>query len=111
MKHSRLLCTAASIFLVTAPASARFFLTDTDYAYLATQNIERTNSIFQNLSPNEEATLHDLINDRQTESEPSARAKIVTDTLIGFVGRRRWEQMHPGKLWGDRRSGDQELPR
>jgi hypothetical protein len=94
---------AAGLLAVSTPALARFYLTESDFAYLATLNVDTSN-----LGPKEEATLHAEINDRKTEKSPSDRAKIVTDTLSEFLIHRRWEQMHPGKLWEDPRERDRD---
>jgi hypothetical protein len=101
MKRCVLLGIAAWLLAISTPASARFYLTDSDFAYLATLNLDKSKSILYNLGPKEEATLHAEINDRKTEKSPSDRAKIVTDTLTEFLSHRRWEQMHPGQIWGD----------
>jgi hypothetical protein len=102
MKRCILLGIAAGLLVISTPALARFYLTDSDFAYLATLNLEKSKSIISNLGPKEEATLHAEINDQKTEKSPSDRAKIVTDTLTEFWSHRHWEQMHPGQMWGDR---------
>jgi hypothetical protein len=104
MKYCLRIGAAAAVFLCVSSASA-FFLTDADYAYLATQNFVRSESIFQNLGPREEARLHAVINDLQTENTPAVRAKIVTDTLKEFMNHQRWEEMHPGQIWDSRQPG------
>lgn len=101
MKRCMWLGMAAGLLGVSTPALARFYLTESDFAYLATLNFDESKS--NNLGPKEEATLHAEINDRKTEKSPSDRAKIVTDTLTEFLIHQRWEQMHPGKLWEDPR--------
>jgi hypothetical protein len=106
MKRRILLGVAATLLGISTPALARFYLTDSDFAYLATLNLDKSKSILSNLGPKEEATLHAEINDQRTEKSPSDRAKIVTDTLTEFLSHRRWEQIHPGQMWGDRREGD-----
>jgi hypothetical protein len=104
MKYGILIGAAAATFLGATSASA-FFLTEGDYAYLATQNFVRSESIFQNLGPREEARLHALINDLQTENAPAVRAKIVTDTLREFMDHRLWEKAHPGQIWDSLQPG------
>jgi len=99
----RILIGAATVVFVASSSASAFFLTDDDYAYLATQNFVRSESIFQNLGPREEARLHALINDVQTENAPAIRTKIVTDALKEFISHRRWEEMHPGQFWVDPR--------
>jgi len=106
MKRCVLLGIAAGLLAISTPALARFYLTDSDFAYLATLNFDKSKSIIYNLGPKEEATLHAEINDRKTEKNPSDRAKIVTDTLTEFLSHRHWEQMHPGQMWGDRPEGE-----
>ena len=99
----RILIGAATVVFVASSSASAFFLTDDDYAYLATQNFVRSESIFQNLGPREEARLHALINDVQTKNAPAIRTKIVTDALKEFMSHRRWEEMHPGQFWVDPR--------
>jgi hypothetical protein len=106
MKRCMWLGMAAGLLGVSTPALARFYLTESDFAYLATLNIDKSKS--NNLGPKEEATLHAEINDRKTDKSPSDRAKIVTDTLTEILTHRRWEQMHPGKLWEDPREADRD---
>jgi hypothetical protein len=102
MKRRLLLGIAVVLSGISTPALARFYLTDSDFTYLETLNIDKSKSILYNLGPREEATLHAEINDQKTEKSPSDRAKIVTDTLTEFLTHRRWEQTHPGQMWGDR---------
>ena len=106
MKCCILLGMAVGLLGISTPALARFYLTDSDFAYLATLNFDKSKSILHDLGPKEEATLHAKINDQKTEKSPSDRAKIVTDTLAEFLSHRRWEQMHPGQFWEDRPGGD-----
>ena len=105
MKRCILLGIIGGVLGIATPALARFYLTESDFAYLATLDFEKP-TIFLNLGPKEEATLHAEINDQKTEKSPSDRAKIVTDTLTEFLNHRRWEQTHPGQIWGDRPNGD-----
>jgi hypothetical protein len=102
MKGRILLGVVAALFVMSTPASARFYLTESDFAYLAALNLEKSKSIIHSLGPREEARLHAEINDRKTEKSPCDRAKIVTDTLMEFMSHRRWEQIHPGQFWEDR---------
>jgi hypothetical protein len=102
MRGSLLLAAVAALFGVSTQASAAFYLTDSDLAYLAALNLEMSNSIINELGPKEEATLHAAINDSTTADRPSDRAKIVRDTLAEFISHRRWEETHPGRYWGDR---------
>ena len=105
MKRCILLGIAAGLLGMSTPASARFYLTDSDFEYLATLNFEKP-TILLNLGPKEEATLHAEINDRRTEKSPSDRARIVTGTLTEILSHRHWEQTHPGQFWEDRPAGD-----
>lgn len=105
MKGCILLGIAGGLLGIATPALARFYLTDSDFVYLATLNFEKP-TMLHNLGPKEEATLHAEINDRTTEKSPSDRARIVTDTLGQFLSHRLWEQMHPGQFWEDRPASD-----
>jgi hypothetical protein len=60
-----------------------------DYAYLATQNFVRSESIFQYLGPREEARLHALIKMSKPRMSPLFGPKIVTDALKEFISHRR----------------------
>jgi hypothetical protein len=93
---------AVTIFLfVPAPVSA-FYLTQTDYDYLATLDFQRRDVIRQTLSPKEESVMHGAINDARTENDRAERAKIVSEMMTNFITRRRWEQSNPGKAWDTR---------
>jgi hypothetical protein len=100
-----ILIAAATVAFITGSSASPFFLTDDDYAYLASQNFGRSEAIFQNLGPRQEARLHALINDVWTKNAPAVRAKIVTDTLKEFISHRRWEEMHPGRFWDSDQPG------
>ena len=89
---------AAAFFVIITPAYA-YGLTEADYAYLLTQNIERNHSVLSSLSPKELTRLHSLINNQKTEKNSTARDKAVSDVLTEFTGNLRWEEMHPGQLW------------
>lgn len=108
MKGFNSLGVAAAVLVISTPALARFYLTESDFAYLATLNFDTSKSIIHNLGPREEATLHAVINDQKTEKNPSDRAKIVADTLAQFMSHRHWEQMHPGQVWEDQPLDDRE---
>jgi hypothetical protein len=108
MKGFSLVGVAAAVLAISTPALARFYLTESDFAYLATLNFDTSKSIIRSLGPREEATLHAAINDQKTEKNPSDRAKIVTDTLAQFMSHRRWEQLHPGQVWRDQPLDDRE---
>ena len=89
---------AAIAFFISAPAFA-VGLTDTDYEYLANQDVKRGSPIINGLSPKEQSRLHALINDPGTDSDPVARARIVRDVLSEFEANQDWEKMNPGQLW------------
>jgi hypothetical protein len=89
---------AAGFFAVTISAFA-FGLSDADYDYLRTQNVERSDAPILDLSPKEQTRVHNLINDPQTASDPIARDKNVKDLLAVFLGHQVWEKQHPGELW------------
>jgi hypothetical protein len=90
---------AAAVFLGIATSAFTVGLTEADHDYLLTQNVERSSPVVKGLSPKEQARLHGLINDSQTESDPTARAKIVDQALAEFASHQRWEAMNPGQLW------------
>jgi hypothetical protein len=98
MNCSVLLGAAAVFFVVTSSAFSAG-LTEADHDYLGTQNVERASPVVRGLSPKEQARLHALINDSQTENDPTARAKIVDEALVEFESHQRWEVMNPGQLW------------
>jgi hypothetical protein len=101
-----LIISAATIifcFFVPASASA-FYLTQTDYDYLATLDFQKREVIRQNLGPKEEFEMHGAINDVRTETDRAERAKIVLEMMADFVARRKWERANPGKLWDTRRN-------
>ena len=81
----RILVGVATVVFVASSSASAFFLTDDDYAYLATQNFVRSESIFQNLGPRKEARLHALINEVQTKNALAIRAKIFTAALKEFA--------------------------
>ena len=98
MKYRLLIGVATVTFVASTPAPA-FFLTMT---IMPTCDAEfrKIGVDIQHLGPREEARLHALINDVQTENAPGIRAKIVTDELKEFISHRRWEEMHPGQYLG-----------
>jgi len=53
-------------FLAVAGAAHAVGLSETDFAYLTTQNIERSSPPIHDLSPKQQARLHSLINDPRT---------------------------------------------
>ena len=90
---------ATGFFAVTVSVFA-FGLSDDDYIYLATmQHVESYNPPVLDISPQERSTLHYLINDPRTASDPIARDKNVKDALAEFLGHQLWEKSHPGQLW------------
>jgi hypothetical protein len=90
---------AAGLFAVTVSAFA-FGLSDDDYIYLATtHHVERYAAPVLDIGPKERSTLHNLINDPRTASDPIVRDKNVKDALAEFLGHQLWEKAHPGQLW------------
>jgi hypothetical protein len=87
------LFTAAGIlgFFAFTTTSFAVGLSESDYAYLATQNIERTSAILRDLSPKEQAALHGLIADSRTMDDPAARAKSVIDALAIHEEHQLWD--------------------
>jgi hypothetical protein len=98
MKYSVLMGIAAGFLASSIPAFA-VGLSEADFAYLTTQNIERNGPPIHDLSPKEQARLHSLINDPRTADDPVAQAKYVNAALAEFLGHQLWEQSHPGQLW------------
>ena len=101
---------AAIAFLISAPAFA-VFLTDTDFEYLATQDVKRGSPVLNGLSPKEQSRLHALINDPGTDNDLLGRAKIVRDALNEFEANQHWEKMNPGQLWDAPRRDGRKQPR
>jgi hypothetical protein len=89
----------AAEFLVFAVSALAVGLSESDFAYLTTQNIERNSPPIHDLSPKEQARLHSLINDPRTANDPVAQAKYVNEALAEFLDHQLWEQAHPGQLW------------
>jgi hypothetical protein len=85
-------------FAVTVSAFA-WGLSDEDYDYLKTQQIERSDTPILDLSPKERQRLHNLINDPGTAGDPTVRNKNVNDALAIILEHQLWEKAHPGELW------------
>ncbi len=98
MKYLVLFGIAAG-FLVFSVSAFAVGLSESDFAYLQTQNIERTGPPIHDLSPKEQSRLHSLINDPRTASDPVAQAKYVNEALAEFLDHQLWERVHPGQLW------------
>jgi hypothetical protein len=98
MRYSVLATAAGSLLLLGAPALA-FGLTDSDYAYLATQNVPRDGSVLRGLSPKEQARLHAIITDATTSNDSTMQAKRVAEALAIYRDHQNWEDSHPGQLW------------
>ena len=90
---------AAVGFLGAASSAWAVGLTDNDFAYLSTYDLDRTSPLIVSLSPKEQARLHALITDLTTASNPTARARDVAGALATFKKNQRWEVDHPGQLW------------
>ena len=101
---------AAMALFISAPAFA-VGLTDTDYDYLATQDIKRGSPIINGLSPKEQSRLHALINDPGTDDDLVARARIVREALSEFEANQHWEKMNPGQLWDAPKRDSGKRPR
>jgi hypothetical protein len=97
LKFFNLSMAVASVVLVT-PAFA-VGLTESDFSYLSTRTVQRSDRLIQSLSPKEQSRLHALINDAKTANDPAARAKDVSDVLAEFKSHQDWELDHPGQLW------------
>jgi hypothetical protein len=89
----------AGFFLIT-PAFA-VGLTEADFVYLTTQNVQSDGEVIRGLSPKEQSRLHVLINDLTTANNPIARAKDVSNALAEFKIHQQWEVDHPGQLWDE----------
>src|SRR5580704_8258933 len=87
-------------YLLVTPAFA-VGLTEADFDYLTTQNVQSDGAVIRGLSPKEQSRLHVLINDLTTANDPIARAKDVSNALAEFKGHQEWEVEHPGQLWDE----------
>src|SRR5271168_4427687 len=100
-EHSTWLAISAAMvgfFAVTVSAVA-WGLSDQDYDYLKTQHIERDAAPVLDLSPKEQARVHNLINDPRTANDLTTRDRNVRDALALFLEHQSWEKAHPGELW------------
>jgi hypothetical protein len=86
-------------FLAVSVSAFAVGLSESDFVYLTTQNIERNSPPLRDLSPKEQARLHSLINDPRTANDPDAQARYVNEALAEFLDHQRWERSHPGQLW------------
>jgi hypothetical protein len=98
LKYSILAGMVAAFFIMT-PAFA-IGLTEADFDYLKTQDVQSDGAVIRGLGPKEQSRLHVLINDPTTANNPIARAKDVSDALAEFKSHQDWEVEHPGELWG-----------
>jgi len=94
---------AAILALSVMPASAAG-LTDTDYEFLGTLHVERTDAVLRGLGPREQAHLHALINDQTTADDPPARVRNVSQAMQESGEHQAWEVANPGRLWDPRRT-------
>ena len=99
LKYSISAVAIAGYFLVT-PAFA-VGLTEADFNYLTTLDVQSDGVVIRGLSPKEQSRLHVLINDLTTAKDPIARAKDVSEALSEFKKHQEWEVKNPGKLWDD----------
>ena len=88
---------ATAVFIGATTSSFAVGLTTADYEYLETQNVEKTGTLLQNLSPREQARLHAIIN--YVPTTPAIQAKNVAEALELFMKHQDWEFSHPGELW------------
>jgi hypothetical protein len=86
-----------AVFLAATTSAFAVGLTTADYEYLETQNIERTGTLLQSLSPKEQARLHAIIN--FVPNTPASQAKDVAEALELYMQHQNWERTHPGELW------------
>jgi hypothetical protein len=98
LKYAIRAAIAAAFFIVTPAFAAA--LTDADFDYLKTQDVQSDGVVMRGLGPKELSRLHVLINDPTTANNPIARAKDVADALAEFKSHQDWEEEHPGELWG-----------
>jgi len=98
---SGLVGVACAFFVATA--SFAVGLSESDFDYLATQEVLRESQVLKALSPKEQSRLHAVINDDRTTSDPHGRARNVAELLAEFGGNQLWEKMNPGKLWDEKK--------
>ena len=91
---------AIAFYLLVTPAFA-VGLTEADFNYLTTLNVQSDGMVIRGLSPKEQSRLHVLINDLTTAKDPIARAKDVSEALAEFKKHQEWEIENPGKLWDE----------
>jgi hypothetical protein len=101
LKYSIRAGAMASFFIIT-PAFA-VGLTEADFSYLSTLDVQSNGIVIRGLSPKEQSRLHVLINDLTTANNPIARAKDVSNALAEFKSHQEWEVGHPGQFWGDQK--------
>jgi hypothetical protein len=87
-------------YLLVTPAFA-VGLTEADFNYLTTLDVQSDGVVIRELSPKEQSRLHVLINDQTTANDPIARAKDVSNALAEFKSHQEWEVEHPGQLWDE----------
>jgi hypothetical protein len=87
-------------YLLVTPAFA-VGLTEADFNYLTTMDVQSDGTVIRGLSPKEQSRLHVLINDLTTANDPIARAKDVSNALAEFKSHQEWEVGHPGQFWGE----------
>jgi hypothetical protein len=87
-------------FFIFTPAFA-VGLTEADFIYLTTLDVQGDGVVIRGLSPKEQSRLHVLINDLTTAKDPIARAKDVSNALAEFKNHQEWEVQHPGQFWGE----------
>jgi len=99
LKYSIRAGAIASVFIITPAFAAD--LTEADFDYLKTPDVQSHGMMIQDLGPKDQSRLHVLINDPTTANNPIARAKVVSDALAEFKSHQDWEVEHRGEFWGD----------
>lgn len=89
-------------YLLVTPAFA-VGLTEADFTYLTTLDVQSDGMVIRGLSPKEQSRLHVLINDLTTANDSIARARAVSEALAEFKNHQKWEVEHPGQFWGEQK--------
>jgi len=93
------ICAVTLSFVSISGSAFAYDLSEEDYEYLKTQNLERQEAPIAHLSPKERSRLHVLINDPLTANDATLRDKKVSDATAEFLAHQVWEKAHPGQLW------------
>src|ERR1700683_4189589 len=84
-RRRRAVISAAMGFLAVTFSAFAAGLSDQDYDYLKTRQFQRYDAPILDLSPKEQARLHNLINDPRTANDLVGRGKNVKDALEVFL--------------------------